>query len=407
MKLMSKGHFRTARAIMRANRWRSFLTMLGVIVGVFAVVLVVGIGEGIKQQVGYQINHYSKNVITVRPGQLNGQNDSSFNSLAGFSVPGSLNSKDVSQVAKARDVTTSVPLTAVAGPVTGDATFRNDLVIGTTADLPKVISQPLAYGVFFTADDYGNNVAVLGATAAEKMFDQDVPLGRSFTFRGQQFVVRGVLSSFAATPFADDANFNNAIFIPEDVAASLTNNTAPLYEILAKVNSEQNLPVAARSITNALRQSHGDQKDFSVLQPAQELTSTTSVLTLLTELIAGAAAISLLVGGIGIMNVMLVSVTERMHEIGIRKAVGATNRQILSQFVIEATALSVIGCVIGIILSFVADLVLRLTTSLTPAISWQIVLLAAVVSIVIGVVFGSVPALKAARKDPITALRNE
>ena len=144
-----------------------------------------------------------------------------------------------------------------------------------------------------------------------------------------------------------------------------------------------------------------------MLQQSQSVVGTNGVLELLTRLIAGVAAISLLVGGIGIMNVMLVSVAERTHEIGIRKAVGATNRQILSQFMIESSTLSFTGGVIGITLAYLIDLSLRLATNLQPLISWQIVVVASGVSLLVGIIFGSVPALKAARKDPIEALRGE
>src|SRR6185437_6322582 len=146
---------------------------------------------------------------------------------------------------------------------------------------------------------------------------------------------------------------------------------------------------------------------FEVLSGNQNLVASDTILDLLTRLIAGIAAISLLVGGIGIMDVMLVSVTERMHEIGIRKALGATNRQILSQFLIESTVLSLTGGLIGILISLLIDYLLRIFTTLTPEISWQAVVVATVVSFLVGITFGSIPALKAARKDPIDALRND
>jgi ABC-type antimicrobial peptide transport system permease subunit len=144
-----------------------------------------------------------------------------------------------------------------------------------------------------------------------------------------------------------------------------------------------------------------------VLKQSENISAANGVLSLLTQLIGGIAAISLLVGGIGIMDVMLVSVTERMHEIGIRKAIGATNRQILSQFLTEATVLSVGGGIIGVLVSLIVDFLLRLFTDLRPVISWQVVAIAVLVSTVVGIVFGTVPALKAARKDPIEALRTE
>jgi putative ABC transport system permease protein len=163
----------------------------------------------------------------------------------------------------------------------------------------------------------------------------------------------------------------------------------------------------AASIRKTLDKAHGGQSGFVVVTGNQNLSASNNILNLLTRLIAGVAAISLLVSGIGIMNVMLVSVSERKHEIGIRKAVGATNRQILSQFLMESSVMSLWGGVIGIGLAFLIELVLRLYTDLKPSISWQVVVLATGVSLFVGIVFGTIPAVKAARKDPIEALRSE
>jgi putative ABC transport system permease protein len=246
---------------------------------------------------------------------------------------------------------------------------------------------------------------VLAQHAADMLFNEDVPLGHSFVFHGHEFIVRGIFNNFTTTPLSQQANFNNAMFIPYDVAQSLTNNSAPTYEILAKAANNKQTKQVAADINSRLEKSHGGQKDLTVLAGNQSLAASNNILDLLTAMIAGVAAISLVVGGIGIMNVMLVSVAERMREIGIRKAVGATNRQILSQFMIEASLLSVTGGIIGVGLAFLLDLLLRLTTSLEPVITWQTVSLATIVSLSVGIIFGSVPALKAARKHPIEALR--
>jgi ABC-type antimicrobial peptide transport system permease subunit len=234
-----------------------------------------------------------------------------------------------------------------------------------------------------------------------------VPLGQGFSFHDQDFVVRGIFKEFKNATLSLDTDFNNAIFIPYSVAQDLTENNASIYEILAVPGNPAKADAVADTITKNLTQSHGNQQDFTVLKQDESLNVTSTILNLLTRLIGGIAAISLLVGGIGIMNVMLVSVTERMHEIGIRKAIGATSRQIMSQFLIEATILSLVGGVIGVILSIVVNFVIRIFTDIQPVVSWQVVVIAAGVSLVVGIIFGTAPALKAARKDPIEALRNE
>ncbi len=410
MTAMTKGHLKAGINSVRSAKLRSFWTMLGVIIGVTSVITVVAIGEGIKQQISGQIHHMGKDLITVRPAQIHGStglNSNGANLLSGLNISGSLSEKDITTVARSKGVTASAPLTITTGSVQSDGiTYSKGFVIGTSEDLPSLINQSVEFGAFLTYNDAGTNTAVIGQKVADDLFSEDVPLGRSFSFHGEKFIVRGVFNKFNSTPLSEQADFNNAIFIPNDVAESLSKNTAPTYEILAKASNGQTDKVAS-TIESNLKNAHGGQANFSVVQGNKNIGSSDEILNLLTRLIAGVAAISLLVGGIGIMNVMLVSVAERMHEIGIRKAVGATNGQILSQFMIEASVLSLAGGIFGIALSYVIDIVLRLTTELKPVISWRVVLVATGVSLLVGVIFGSVPALKAARKDPIEALRSE
>jgi putative ABC transport system permease protein len=265
----------------------------------------------------------------------------------------------------------------------------------------------MAYGTFFNSAGQMQYGAVIGQQVATQLFGEAAPLGHSFVFRGQQFIVDGVFNSFDTVPFTLSADFNDAIFVSESVVQSLTNNTAPIYEILVKPQNPNLTNQVSAAIKSGLLSSHNGQNDFSVLLQSQSITVTNSVLDLLTKLIVGIAAISLVVGGIGIMNIMLVSVTERTREIGIRKAIGATNRQILSQFLIEAVVLSISGGIIGIVLSFAVDYLIRVFSNLQPIITWQIVVLATAVALVIGAVFGALPAIQAARKDPIDSLRYE
>ncbi len=220
-------------------------------------------------------------------------------------------------------------------------------------------------------------------------------------------MVAGIFNSFNATPLSREANFNNAIFIPNSTAESLTNDTAPTYEIFARAKQVNQTSIVAKNIAAALDTEHGGVSNLSVSTGNQNIAQNNNILNLLTGLIAGVAAVSLLVAGIGIMNVMLVSVSERVREIGIRKAVGATNQQIRSQFMAEAAFISLIGGILGLALAFIIDMAIRASTYLTPIITWQSVVLATGVSLIIGIVFGTIPATRAASKDPIEALRTE
>ncbi|HXE10383.1 MAG TPA: ABC transporter permease [Verrucomicrobiae bacterium] len=402
-------HVKAGLASVRSTKLRSFWSMLGVVIGVSSVVTVVAISTGIKQQISGQIHHLGKDIISVQPAQLqpSGSGNNGLGVISGLSTSGSLTNKDVTTVNQVSGVSASAPLSALSGTITGENGRYNDgFVIGTTSDLPGLINQSIAYGSFLSSDDNGTNTAVLGQHASDAMFKEDVPLGRSFTFHGQQFIVRGIFNQFSSEQLTQGVDFNDAIFIPYDVAQNLSNKTAPTYQILIRPGDSGQTDAVAKRVQSALSRVHGGEGGFSVLSGNQNVESSDSILALLTKLIAGVAAISLLVSGIGIMNVMLVSVSERKHEIGIRKAVGATNRQILTQFLTEASILSLWGGVIGIIASVLIDIALRLFTDLRPVISWQIVVLATAVSLLVGMIFGTVPAVKAARKDPIEALRS-
>jgi putative ABC transport system permease protein len=409
--ILSQGHLKAGFDSVRGAKLRSFWTMLGVIIGVTSVITVVAIGEGVKQQIAGQIHHLGNNFITIRSAQLDpgsGASNNQANLLSGLSVSGPLTVNDIATVATTKGLAESAPLTITSGRVTGESGAYNDgFVIGTSDSLPSLLNQSLAFGTFFNNQNNGTNVAVIGQNASNSLFNEQVPLGRSFMFHGQPFIVIGIFNQFTDTPLSAQANFNNAIFIPNDVAETLTNNTAPTYEIVARPTSSNQTTAVANRLRSRLNAAHGGQSGFEVLTGNQNIVANDSILELLTRLIAGVAAISLLVGGIGIMNVMLVSVAERTHEIGIRKAIGATNLQILSQFIIEATLLSVGGGLIGIGLSLAIDLGIRLATNLEPSITWQIVAVATGITLLIGIVFGSVPAFKAARKHPIDALRSE
>jgi putative ABC transport system permease protein len=238
------------------------------------------------------------------------------------------------------------------------------------------------------------------------MFKNPAPIGDTFEFLGQNFVVSGVLNQIDASPLSQKANFNNTIFIEYSTAERLLNGRVPIYEILARPTDANNIDPTVAGISQALEKAHG-QHDFQVLTQQQSIKAASSVLDLITEMTVGVAAVALLVGGIGIMDIMLVSISERVSEIGLRKAVGASNRQILDQFVVEASVLSIIGAIVGTILALIACYIIFIFSDITPRISWQAIFVADAVALIVGLVFGTIPALKAARKDPIQALRHE
>jgi len=411
MSAILRGDLRMALSGVKGSKWRSFLTMVGIIIGIVAVVTVVGIGQGVKQQIAGALDHFGKDLIIVRPAQTAEHSPTTLGKtdiVFGMSDAVNLTAADTELVNKTAGVKLSAPIGLVPGAVEAEGrNFSGVRVMSAGGDLPILLNQTVAYGDFWTTKDEEAHYAVLGRQAALDLFEEPAPLGKSFTFRGQSFQVRGVFSSFASVPFSPTASFEKAVFIPYKTAARLTNNAAGPYAILAKPDAPDQLRDTVREIQAQLLGAHGGEHDFSVMESGQSLETGNEFIQLLSMWIFAVAVIALLMGGVGIMNVMLLVVTERMHEIGVRKAVGATSRQILGQFVLEATVLSVLGGVIGMALSTGSIGLLRVYTDLRPVISWPTLAVATGVSIAIGIIFGAIPAIKAARKDPIEALRHE
>lgn len=398
------GNFRLALESVKATKMRSFLTTLGIVIGIVSVVTMICIGEGIKQQINGQTGQFGKDVLIVRP------STSARGLLPGDGLPSGtsalLTSEDMNALRSVPNVVDVTPLAAVSGSVKADREVNAPLIVATNANFASIIKQKVEFGGFIQ-DDSGVQSAVLGPSIARKLFDDNAPLGQTFKYRGQDFMVAGVFKTFSAPPFSIEANFNDAIFLSYPTAQNVLGSPPSIYQILVKIKPGVNSQKVSEKVVAKLTERHGGAKDTVVTGVGLRAGGADRTIQMLTYMTFGAALIAFLVGGVGIMNVMLLTISERIHEIGLRKAIGATNRQILNQFVAEAFVLSVVGAVIGVILSVILVLILRLYSSLQPAFVWQAMALVPIVAIATGVLFGSFPALKAARKDPIEALRHE
>ncbi|QQS19408.1 ABC transporter permease [Candidatus Saccharibacteria bacterium] len=401
MTSIRKGYLGLALQSLRASRMRSFMTMLGIVIGVMSVIVIVGVGEGVKDQIADQSARYGKDVLIVRPDTGSGLGGS-FTGVA----TSLLEPADAETLRRSPSVQQVVPLSTLRGAIKADKSVQSPLVIATSPELASLVHQKMEFGGFFTASD-GERVAVLGKTVAAQLFADVAPLGQQLTFRGQQFTVAGVFSSFTAAPFSLEANYNEAVFIPYAAAQSLLGSPPRMNQLFVQAKPGVSTQVLATELQKTISDSHGGTDDVAVLSPGSKRGGVEPTLQLLTLMTVCMAIVALVVGGAGIMNMMLVSVTERIHEIGLRKAIGATNKQILRQFMTEAFALCIVGAVVGVVASLAAIGLLRMYTSLSPAIVWPVVVAAPLIALATGVLFGAIPAIKAARMDPIEALRHE
>ena len=381
-----------------ANKLRSFLTTLGIIIGVFSIILLVSIGSGLQSYITNQISTLGPNIIDILPG----------NSLATAFGPGAANKLTFQD---AKNLKTRLVSTAEVSPISETATYakyknildKSVYVIGTTFNYPKtIISTKLAQGSFFSLgqEQSGSKVAVIGYTVYTKFFNGQRAVGKKIFIGTQTYTVVGVAEKTGVTLGADH---DNVAYVPIETMRSQFGIDS-ITEIAVNANSSELIPVVKKQISSTLLK-RLTTDDFSI-QTGDSLAATISNITnMLSLALGGIAGISLLVGGIGVANIMLVSVTERTKEIGLRKALGAKRSDILKQFLIEAVMISVFGGLIGIILGMGASIVVAmlLVSTVTP---WSVVI-AFSFSVAIGIIFGMAPAVRASKLSPIEALRYE
>ena len=398
--------FKMATSTLVANKMRSSLTMLGIIIGNASVIAMVGVGQGAKNLASEQFESLGPNVLFIVPGSEEERRTT-------FNRPQTLVWEDAiaikEQVPTVKDVAPQISANQL---ITYRNSNANEQVVGTTPEYLSVRSFEVDRGRFFSDVDLGRNqrVAVLGAEIAEKFFPQQDPLGKKIRVKNVNLEVIGVLE--AKGSFLGN-NQDRTVYVPlTTMASQIVGDTSPygtgvgFISIAAK--DEDSIRAAKLQIENLLRLRHKitGQDDFSVRSQKDVLQIVGTVTNGLTVLLASTAAISLLVGGIGVMNIMLVAVTERTKEIGLRKAVGAKSKDILWQFLIEATILSAVGGAVGTVIGITGIIIVGAVSPLTAVVSPVAIVIAVGVSGAIGLSFGVFPARAAAKLDPIVALRS-
>jgi putative ABC transport system permease protein len=387
-----------------ANKLRSALTMLGIIIGVLAVIVGTAIGQGSRQDVLEKIQSLGSNTVTVFSGSQR-RGAVSF----GMGSQQSLTLKDVEAIRKnCPSVVAATPILQRSAQVKYGNQNTNTSIVCTGPEYPQIRNFRVESGAFFTEKDVRSmkKVCIVGKTTAETLFGQSVPIGKSVRIRGINFKIIGIMALKGAALFG---NPDDQIYVPVTTGMKQIFGTDNLSQISAQVANLDRSAVAVQEMETALRKSHkllpSAESDFSIRTQAEFMQTQEQAGQAFTFLLSGIAAVALLVGGIGIMNIMLVSVTERTREIGIRKAVGARNNDILIQFLIESMTLSVLGGLIGIAAGFGLSGIIGNALGWPTLISPLWVGIAFFSSATIGVVFGVYPAYKAAQLDPIEALR--
>lgn len=407
---------RTSLTVLLSNKGRSFLTMLGIIIGVGSVIIIMSVGAGAQSLILNQVKSLGTNLIGVLPGHS--EEDNPFSAFMGFSVT-TLTYEDAVALRNKRNAPNIVDVVAyskgVGAVVWGSNSYDTNLS-GSTAGYMMVEGGELAQGRFFTEEEEKNfsRIVVLGSAVKKDLFGESDAVGQMVKIKNQSFEVIGVMEERGIVAMQD---YDDQVFIPIKSVQKLI-GVNHLGLIRAKVDKEENIGKAIEDVKFTLREQHGitdlsgKNDDFTVRSAVQALDMITTVTDALRYFLAAMAALSLVVGGIGIMNIMLISVTERTREIGLRKAIGATNKNIRNQFLSEAVAITLLGGIFGIILGISISFLISLGANYFEY-NWDFIVsslsifLGVFVSSIIGLIFGLYPAVKASKLNPIESLRYE
>jgi putative ABC transport system permease protein len=391
----------------KSNKLRSFLTVLGILIGVAAVVLMVATGQTVRNEINKQLESLGGNKLIIVPASIKtgGIHAGRTRSTSTY--------QDCLAIKRVRNVSNAAPLIRLSATVFYGGNNWKTTVVGTNTDFFVVNADELTKGTFFTEEDVenGNNFAVVGKTVVDNLFmEGEEPLGNVIRIKNVPYTIIGILKEKGSA--ANGSDQDDTIVLPLFSAKrKLTNNKFPnlVAMIIFTADEEENLPYVESRVEVLLRERHnlpeGKEDDFDVLNLKEIADKINSIGTILSILLSSIASISLFVGSIGIMNMMLVSVTERTREIGIRKAIGAKENNILIQFLFESILISLAGSMMGMILGIVLSQIGGLVLDKNVPISLVTIAISIVIAFVVGIVSGIVPAMKATKLDPIDALR--
>jgi putative ABC transport system permease protein len=408
---MITGNFKMALASIRASRVRSLLTMLGIVIGVATILLATALAEGVKKSTYDDIKVSGANQIQVIPGRISGGKDgaSTDDLLNSQLAASSLSERDYEEIKKMPGLNETAPVVLMNSELKAEGRVpKQSNLYATNSRYASVKNIELEIGDWLTDEDKDKFLIVIGADIARELFAGQSPLGQTITIRGKEFAVRGVFKRQTANALLRTNDLNYSAYISLSGARDIDGPSLPRFQsIQIAASTSSDVKESAEAVKTKLKSLHGGEEDFTVLTEDQALAVTTNLTSRVARLVTAILSISLVIAGIGIMNIMLVSVSERTREIGIRKSIGATNGQIMLQFFTEALILGTYGGFIGVTVSWLAATLVNAYTDVQLLPTLKVSLVAWAVACVIGSVFGLAPAIKAARKDPIKALRGE
>ena len=403
---MSLLQYRIALQSLRMNRIRTTLTTLGIIIGVASITLVLSLGSGAQNTVRQQVKKLNDNVILIKPGAESGEKIgvNSYNPY-GVAVTTTLTEQDLNSVKLLGDVQSASPIMLLGGSVkTPEAKRSNTSIVATTPELASIIGLKVGPGQFIDSQT-SRDTAVIGGKLAVELFGTDQILGLQVDIKGRTHTIVGVVKPTNTPINLSGIDLDRTVYVSFDDGKSFNQGIAQIQQILITTKDVTKITALQQSVDDTMLLNHQSERDFTVLAGQDIAEHNDSFFSAIVVATALVALITLVVGGIGIMNIMLVGVSERTREIGVRKALGATNGHIMNQFLIEALIMCIVGGVTGLVIAYALAFVVATQLSFQPAITWQITLSGLAMAFLTGMIFGLYPALKAARKDPIESLR--
>lgn len=403
MSLLLRTNFEIAKNSLKKHKFRSFFTCLGISIGIASIILILSLAGSISQLISTQIKALNQELILVRPANNKNNLNSIIDELTNSNHfnNSNLTLDDLNKIKESSDnIKNIAPIAILHETAIGDQTVESATILATNSDLKPILNLELKSGNFIQDNDLKS--AVIGHSLALQLFGSSEPIGKTFSFSGHKFIIIGTLQKTEDPINFNGVDFDQAIIVDLNQIKSLN---PQIQQINITVKDDHKLETTAKEISKALSDFKGSSSNFTVNYGSHISHPASNFFNIISIMLGGIAGISLFIGGISVMNLMLVSVTERTHEIGIRKAIGATNTHIFMQFLLESIILVFIGCIGGFLLGYLIAIFCSTFTPFKPFISLEICLVAIYFAFVTGILFGLFPAIKASKQKPIDSLK--